>query len=838
MIMKSLKKVFCLVLAVAALICTVGNSVYAEDSITVSSVTFLSDGEPIRFLPRTGDAVSASVTGTGTGTPTLVLAAFDKDGKLLDAKTNTSGLSVGSVDVTDGTEKIRLFVWNGFSDLTPVTSEEYSLKKGGILQNFSVSGGEVQISGSNIDVTVPVWDANGDALNTYTVKAKTLENTGNITVGGTTFSADTETDIALKSGSVTVREGEKTENYRLNLNYRIYDDFDDNSVFNDITLTGSTTESGKWTSSSTETELISSSAAKDYITYGWDGSANTYSNGISIGVKPYTDALKIDKTNPLDKGNSGVSDNALRISKTRSRTGSDSDGTSPWLRISNSAFRENSSQVVVEYDMAFDYAHVTQGNIGSLGGGIRYFTKEDYSLYDETNVTNVTTSPYLKIIESGTKKSYDGVYNSPALPLDCWYHVKTVLDASTKKATTYVNGNKLGEGNADVSAYWTGDNLISFQTSGLRSIDIWVDNLSVTWNSLPGLESMTVAGKAAQIDNANNTVTVNIPLWDSEGSAVDAANCQAVLTASEDIKVGNTAVVSGTKTALNLSTAQKITIGEKTYDMIINRTIYDDFDDNSVFNDITLTGSTTESGKWTSSSTETELISSSAAGDYITYSWDGNANAYSDGVSIGVLPITDAKYKQNQIQTNNTNASGNAIRIGKTKYANQNKDTNENASAPWLKLSNSAFKEASQIVIEYDTACAYDRVTEGLLGTRFGGIQYFGNGNYGIGDCSNTGEGESGVWPLYVFEGSPGDGNSRKSTGCKAGYWHHIKTVIDVANKTCTQYANGVQKGTADYDVSTLWTGDDLVIFKTSGMRCADIWVDNLSVTYTVGTTK
>lgn len=475
--MKSLKKVFCLVLAVAALLCTVGNSVYAEDSITVSSVTFLSDGEPIRFLPRTGDAVSASVTGTGT--PTLVLAAFDKDGKLLDAKTNTSGLSVGSVGVTDGTEKIRLFVWNGFSDLTPVTSEEYSLKKGGILQNFSVSGGEVQISGSNIDVTVPVWNANGDALNTYTVKAKTLENTGNITVGGATFSADTKTDIALKSGSVTVREGEKTENYRLNLNYRIYDDFDDNSVFNDITLTGSTTAKGAWISSSeTETELIPSGAAKSYITYGWDNDASAYSDGVSIGVLSTAEAKY--KTKQIDQGSTNASGNAIRIGKTKN---GGSDESYPWLKLNNSAFK-GASQIVIEYDTAFTYDRVTEGNRGSRYGGIKYFGSGNYGISDCWNngvytATNDTEAWGLAVHEGdpGTDGNRKWLDCNPGT----WHHIKTVIDVTNQTCTQYANGVQKGTANYDVSSLWTGDDLVIFQTSGKRCADIWVDNLSVTY---------------------------------------------------------------------------------------------------------------------------------------------------------------------------------------------------------------------------------------------------------------------------------------------------------------------------------------------------------------------
>ena len=827
--MKSLKKVFCLVLAMAALICTVGNSVYAEESITVSSVTFLSDGEPIRFLPGTGDAVSASVTGTGA--PTLILAAFDKDGKLLEAKTNTSGLSVGSVSVTDGTEKIRLFVWNGFSDLTPVTSEDYSLKKGGILQSFSVSGGEVQILGSEINVTVPVWDANGDALNTYTVKAKTLENTGTVTVGDETFSANTEKDIALKSGSVTVREGEKTENYKLNLNYRIYDDFDDNSVFHNITLTGSTTAKGAWTSSSeTETELIPSETAKSYITYGWDNDASTYSDGVSIGVLSAAEAQY--KSKQIDQGSTNASGNAIRIGKTKN---GGSDESYPWLKLNNSAFK-GASQVVIEYDTAFTYDRVTEGNRGSRYGGIKYFGNGNYGISDCWNngdytATNDTEAWGLAVHEGdpGTGDNRKWLDCNPGT----WHHIKTVIDVTNQTCTQYANGVQKGTANYDVSGLWTGDDLAIFQTSGKRCADIWVDNLSVTWNSLPALESMTVDGKGAQIDNANNIVTVNIPLWDSEGNAVDAASCPAVLTASEDIKVGDTAVVSGTQTALDFSTAQKITVGERIYDMIINRTIYDDFDDNSVFNAITLTGSTTAKGAWTSSSeTETELIPSEAAKSYMTYGWDNDASAYSDGVSIGVLSVTEAQYKSKQIDQGSTNASGNAIRIGKTKNGGSDE------SYPWLKLNNSAFKDASQVVIEYDIACAYGRVTEGNCGTRYGGIKYFGNGNYGISDCSNTGGGEGGVWGLAVHEGDPGTGDNRKWLGCDPGAWHHIKTVIDVNKKTCTQYANGVQKGTANYDVSGLWTGDDLVIFQTSGKRCADIWLDNLSVTYTASTTK
>lgn len=860
--MKKFSKMLCLILSVMMILGTVGIIGYADETnptaeTAAASVKFLSDGVEIGKLPTVGKTIGAEVASTKS--MALVLAAYDEANNLVCATLNKSGNYIGGLAMQSEIKKLRLLGWNSMTDMAPILDESYMLTANdaantGALESFSVNGNAASVVGNTITAYVPVWGADGEKLSSWTVKATTKDGSGTVDLNGTTLKANEEKTMSnISSGTVKVTEGGASNDYQLKVYWQIKEDFDNNSVF-DGDMTGSGTTRGQWTGS-----IVKGSLAKSTFTFTLNPDADQYVADyqpyIRAGVQPISSATQTDgKTQISNAGAAAASGNALRIGKSKALL---NIGTGmPYFTIKNNMFSEGNT-ITVEYDYAVDYSKKTAdstGDIGLLGGGIRYggIGSEVYSIsdfYSSQNLPGIQNA-YIKLktnseVSSGAYQGY-------------WHHIKQVFNNTSKTATTYVDGKALAPGYSLADKYQSNLNL-NFVTSGRRTADIWIDNLSVTWDKKPELIGMTVEGGKASVDQTNDLVTVDLPLWNTNGESFDTANASVTLTANDKIKIGDTAVESGQAADVDLSTAKKITVGSRTYDMTINRTIFDDFDTNTVFSG-SVVGSATAKNSWSSES----IVKGSKAKSVLVLELINGGDEYAKyqpSVSASVANISGATKQSGTGAIENSpksKASGNALRLSKTKAKNGD------SGAPRLNITGDDFKNAkSKISISYDMAFDYTKVTEGNRGLRGGGARYGGQEAAAItdNDKSSSTAFTNAKPRLWFGVQSNGSGAAPYMTlmDGSTDTWMHVDIQIDVANRKMkttlsSKYAANnnnlerVSEVPLNGSVFTHTDGKEAKYptwneklnysFATSSWRCADIWVDNLSISYDASTTK
>lgn len=457
--------------------------------------------DSVGTVSGTAASYSAAVTNSGTGeaAPVLVLVWYE-DGVLKDIQVSSQSLAPGAsatltasmsgAAVTDVT-KITGFVWRDKISAVPVAVEEIERfgSNSTKIEGFRVAGldaSQIQVDAENkrIDLAIPLYQPDGSGVNdlTFDTTVVTESEKASVKIGETELDgAGVEKEAAVDYGAaktvaVTAEEG-TTEEYTLAVSRYLFEDFDQNSVFSDEMLVGSGEKSGVWQSGTTN---LAQGDAAQYFSTTWNGAGGEYGESVSIGVLPVTDAHKRDGS-VMETGDSGAAGRAIRVSKTRA-AGNDSGNSIPYFRINGSAFQEAAEEVVIEYDLALDYTRVEKGDAGCRGGGIRYFGKDKYNIYDNTNVSTNKLADVgnLTITQGGTLVTANGDAGKPNCPPDAWYHVKTVIEMPDRTAVTYINGKRLAAP-FDVSELWTGEVLVSFQTSGFRSLDIWVDNIFVSY---------------------------------------------------------------------------------------------------------------------------------------------------------------------------------------------------------------------------------------------------------------------------------------------------------------------------------------------------------------------
>lgn len=400
-------------------------------------------------------------------------------------------VSMSDVEVTDVT-KITGFIWEDKVSAVPIAVEEIERfgNSSTRIESFQVAGvddSRIQVDNENnrIELMIPLYQYDGSTVDTLifdttvvTESAKTSVKIGDVTLDGTGVEKKAAVDYGNGGSVIVTAEEGNSQEYTLVAGRYLYEDFDANSVFSDEMLIGSGEQSGVWQSGTTT--LVQGDASQ-YFTTRWDGASGEYGECVSIGVLPVTEAHQRDGS-VMSVGESGASGSAIRVSKTKG-AGNDSGNSIPYFQVRGSAFREASEEVVIEYDLAMDYTRVTQGNAGCLGGGVRYFRNDtQYNLFDNSNIStsNLSNVGNLAITQGGTLFTANGDAGKPDCPPDAWYHVKTVISMPEMTAVTYINGMQLAAP-FDVSGLWTSDLLVSFQSSGFRSLDIWIDNLYVSY---------------------------------------------------------------------------------------------------------------------------------------------------------------------------------------------------------------------------------------------------------------------------------------------------------------------------------------------------------------------
>lgn len=436
--------------------------------------------------------------------PAMVLVWYE-NGVLKNIKAHTVTVPAGGnvnmntqipgVTVTDDT-KVTGFILENKKFSIPISYDEIErLGNNSVnIEDFKINGldtAEISIDSENkkIDVLVPLYNKSGDTteeVGTQQNVSVTVENAkstvaidGAALVGNDSEKTKTGTvDFTdAKTLTVTAEDGTVCD-YALSCGRFIKEDFDNDSAFSSEMLVGSPEKSETWQSG---TKNLAQGEAARYFSTVCTGNANEYAESISIGVLPITEAHKRDRTSVMDTGSTDASGKAIRISKTRGQ-GNDATNATPYFQINN-AYKGAKEYVALEYDAAFDYGRVTEGMVGTRGGGIRYFGSDKYAIYDNSNKnTNELEQIWnLQLVENAATVWANGANGRPNCPPDSWYHVKTVLDVKNKTATTYIDGKQLGTAEFDVSEYWKGNILISFQTSGFRSADLWVDNIKAVW---------------------------------------------------------------------------------------------------------------------------------------------------------------------------------------------------------------------------------------------------------------------------------------------------------------------------------------------------------------------
>lgn len=457
--------------------------------------------DSVGTVSGTAASYSAAVTNSGTGeaAPVLVLVWYE-DGVLKDIQVSSQSLAPGAsatltasmsgAAVTDVT-KITGFVWRDKISAVPVAVEEIERfgSNSTKIEGFRVAGldaSQIQVDAENkrIDLAIPLYQPDGSGVNdlTFDTTVVTESEKASVKIGETELDgAGVEKEAAVDYGAaktvaVTAEEG-TTEEYTLAVSRYLFEDFDENSVFSDEMLVGSGEKSGVWQSGTTN---LAQGGAAQYFTTRWTGASGEYGESVSMGVLPITEAHKRDGS-VMDPGESAAAGRAMRVSKTKG-TGSDEGNSTLYFQVKGNQFRDAGEKVVIEYDLALDYTRVEKGTVGGMGGGVRYFGVDKYNLFDNTNVSTskLTDVKNLAITQGGTLFTADGTSGKPNCPPDAWYHVKTVIEMPDRTAVTYINGKRLAAP-FDVSELWTGEVLVSFQTAGFRGIDLWVDNIFVSY---------------------------------------------------------------------------------------------------------------------------------------------------------------------------------------------------------------------------------------------------------------------------------------------------------------------------------------------------------------------
>lgn len=865
--MGNVKRIFCLVLSAALMLCAAGTAAFADSGggAEITGVKFISNGAEVRKFPAPGEPVSAEVT-SEADTLALVLAAYDAGGRLVDTAVSTEGAAVGPVTMTGEIETIRLLAWNDLEQMVPVSGQVYILTdtdpdNPGALQEFIVNGVPAVMEGSAITAAVPVWNAQGDANTAWTVSTVTKEGTGTVTVGTVSMQAGEEKALALEPCSVTVTENGKTAVYQLNLRYTIKEDFDTGAVFDSSYLmTGSASSPNAWAQDS----IVGGNLAKETFKFGIINTQTAtmaeYQPKIRAGVKKVTDATQTDGQTPMDTAGTAAGGKALMLSKTAS-IDNNTDCGNPVFRIENETlFKNTDTPITVEYDLAVDYSKAGSGSIiGLNGAGIRYNSTEKYSIYDAYGTAEIP-SENQAVLQLRTNNGTANVNTSTGAKINRWHHIKQVFDKKSNTATTYVDGTAFLPGYDLSNAGGYEDSLnLCFQTSARRAADIWIDNIQVTWGRdySPILNSMTVAGQPAVIDSANDMITVNIPLWNADGEAVDASAVSVVLNGSGETAVGETVVPKDTATVLDLTQAKQVTVGsgeaQKTYDMVINRTIFDDFDQHTVFSG-ELVGSSEEKNAWAG---DGKMITGAKANSVLQMNLTNGAVEYQPYVSAAVTGIASARgLDQQQIAVSpSSGAAGNALRLRKSKSK-----SGTNTGNPILSIKSDDFKEAQNtITISYDLAFDYNNVIEGNRGLLGAGARYNSQNAAAVTDnAQNTAAMPTKACPRIYFGEGNDAGPYSTFTDCPPNAWMHVEIVIDVPKRemkttatllnttTQTEMTKTVNSGVLDggmginnekeYKRAT-WNDQLNYTFATSAQRGADLWVDNLSIAYDVSST-
>ena len=755
--------------------------------------------------------------------------------------------------------------WNLTGDYTDTVSS---------LRNFSVSGydGSIDNSAKTITVGIPMWDENGDAisLGSLTTTARTASAGDSVRVGKTLLSGGTE-----KTGSIDYTNGGcyvtiNGENYKLTVKRVLTESFDsgisgsfggftsnsnwdgNNGGSGTIAITGNARKG--WFSAIAEkggSDLDGSYLAKKSI--GFVNSSDVKSLSDSSAVMPAGvtktsgKVLKID--NPSNGNTAGVRNGYGTIGF--------AVGTSTQCSL---AGVPNATQISFEYDIAYGNDSDNSGVISAFMNGAYIGSGSNYSTYGSLLSRNGGTAE--DKIESTQKHTYqagadaDGNAQTSTTDISQWRHVKTVFSRPSADSTDitiefYYDGVKQ-------SKTWKTDkwpDQLSFRGASNRASQIYIDNVKMEWDmagnySTVWLDSFSVQDSETEIDEANSSITVSLPLYDTNGNSYPIT---ALLTSAEVTGSGSVMLyyssedTDGTAVAENtvidwskIGSGAKIVCGEKTYSLKAERRLYDNFDDKTFVSGQT-SGADDGSLTWA-----TPLTIKGNVGTDSVYSVGFNKNykstfpsadkaAHVQNLKVGVYDVSGAKnVGGTAAMTANAGAapSGNGFKLLKALAYEGGDSYAHSFDINTTKLDGIA--KALTVSVDYDTAYDYNEVywdnqytfTDGKkdvrVGSTVGGLQL--SSSYRItGSKGNTPSDTRAGEKLQVFD---------TASAAALDKWNHVRVEIsrtsasDTAPKA-TVYVNGTAVKT---NVDAVWPTK--LTFQTSTFRACGIWIDNLDIRY------
>lgn len=725
-----------------------------------------------------------------------------------------------------------------------------------MFKSLKIDKYEGVLSGDTITVDIPIYDADGAALNidpawTTTVEVKDADTT--VAVGDTALTGDGKSKTAAidyTNGGYNMKIGEDT--YKLVINRYISETF--NSGF-----------SGEVTAA---TNTISVSGTERS---GWFGftlnkaTDDAYNTDKKISFINHSDVKKIDnaeETMPI--GNAGAHGNVLALVNPKNgNTNSTADNygyvgmTVANAEKLNEYGADDATTMSFEYDVAYGNPDDTAsaGRVSAFMSGLW--------AWSGGNTVARTGGSNDNAIKTEGKHQYqagaDAVGTSKAASADMsqWRHVKVEFTresagSDTAAIAVYYDGVKQSTTWNDSACKWP--NKFEIRTAQNRACKMYVDNVKLSWNTEGEyrntyLDSFTVMGVGGTtIDNAEiskDTVTVTLPLYNTDGSTF-GTDCYVgasvggvqtvatVYTSSEDTTGTQLAEMSSVNFG-NIGEGAKIVVGDTTYALKLRRQLFDNFDDKTLFKGATA-ASVTDAGvmSFVAATADRNLIGadgetaitgkddfSSAISVGCNQQWkfatDGTdsdkVTAVANSVDIGLADLSNAVFNNNE----KSFASGNALRVAKRVAYTDSKDT----SAPYIEIKVNC-NDSKSAVYEFDLGFDYSKCTMGTdysVGSNSAGIRILNN-NTQLVQVVGSQNG------LTQDKRSEGKLNGSNYTLDK---FHHIK--VEFANGTYSLYIDdmktAVSSGTADNMPNCFR------IF-TSTLRACEIYVDNLDISYSV----
>ena len=385
----------------------------------------------------------------------------------------------------------------------------------------------------------------------------------------------------------------------------------------------------------------------------------------------------------------------------------------------------------------------------------------------------------------------------------------------------------------------------------------WGQYVTVT-----GVQSLTVEGAEVSVSDADKTISVDVPLYVAKtGEAVASKLSTTVITGGgvENVTLGSTSLTSGVAVDVDWTAmaGQTLTVGNTAYTVSVSRSLSDDFDNNTVFDSSVVFDAGNTTG--TTCTNRTMVKGAAAKAIYTVKKFNLGANHITEGLSIGVT--TGAAKKIDGTPKDAGQSSGNALYVRKVTGENVG---NANQGAAQVMVGNmTGLDTATDFVLEFDIAYDYTGANKGVyIGTTGGGMRINGKSQFNlysksVGNTASTDLSKISDASDYFRMGmkldtkgkvvfSTADGNSGRPTAATDS-WHRIKIVGSGGDTTNAQYAKVYVDGqywtTVDLDDKTGASGKEESIgwlrtfdIRTSDRRALCVWLDNLSISYTLGT--